>query len=143
MYQLILAISYNSRSVAGSYKITVARTSYKRRRVAALRKVVHSKDIRKAAAVAHGAKIKESASSAPSNERFASTPEPKILASTAPAPNINTGIYRGNTRIEMSTPPPRKPSVKAAPTDPISARTGVPSSNETTSTISVFEPSPN
>ena len=48
-------------------------------------------------------------------------------------PKINTGMHKGNTNNETSTPPPRKPSVRAAPIAPIMLNTGVPSNNANTS----------
>ena len=40
-----------------------------------------------------------------------------MVAYTAPAPKISTGIYRGNTSIEIKTLLLRNPNVSAAPTD--------------------------
>lgn len=60
-----------------------------------------------------------------------------ILASTAPAPKISAGMYNGKTSIEIKTPPPRNPSVSAAPTDPIKLNTGVPINKLNTSIQSV------
>jgi hypothetical protein len=40
-------------------------------------------------------------------------------ASTAPAPKISTGMYSGSTSSDSSTPPPRTPSVSAAPMAPM------------------------
>src|SRR6266699_2676490 len=91
----------------------------------------YSKDMRSAAEVAHGAKIRESTVTAPSRERFGWGFRPMMLASTAPAPKINTGIYSGSTSSEIKTPLPRNPTVKAAPIDPIKLSTGVPSNRLT------------
>ena len=58
---------------------------------------------------------------------------PSTAAVTLLAPKMSTGVYNGSTSNETSTPPPRKPSVSAAPTLPNRLSTGVPSSSDTTS----------
>ena len=50
---------------------------------------------------------------------------------------MSAGIYNGKTKIEIKTPPPRKPNVSAAPTDPIKLNTGVPINKLTTRIKSV------
>ena len=65
-----------------------------------------------------------------------SAPSPLRAASTAPAPKISTGTYSGRTSSASRLPPPRKPSVSAAPIAPSSDRIGVPSSSAAVSTAS-------
>src|SRR5688572_13613457 len=89
-------------------------------------KAHYSIEMRKAAAVAHGEKTSDTIANAPSRYRCGAGSMPIILASTAPAPKINAGMYSGKTKIEINTPPPRKPNVNAAPTDPIKLKIGVP-----------------
>ena len=93
----------------------------------------YSIEMRSAAAVVQGANISASTSIAPSKDRWPSALVPVMLASTAPAPKIKTGIQSGKTSKDTSTPPPRKPSVKAAPTAPIKLKTGVPKRSDATS----------
>jgi hypothetical protein len=69
-----------------STKSKVQRTKTKDQRT------FYSNAIRSAAAVAQGAKTNESTSNAPKRDRFPCIPDPTILASTAPAPNIKTGM---------------------------------------------------
>ena len=85
-------------------------------------------------AVAHGANTNATSSSAPKNDKCAAAPSPAAVASTAPAPNISTGTYSGSTSSDSSAPPPRTPSVSAAPTAPIRLNVGVPSSSDASRT---------
>src|SRR5665647_3440681 len=75
----------------------------------------HSREILKAVVVAKGAKNAESTSSAANSDRWPPAPRPAASASTAPAPNISTGIYRGRINNDSNTPAPRTPKVRAAP----------------------------
>ena len=86
--------------------------------------------MRKAAADASGANTSAIANTAPNKDRAPLGFMPIETALTAPAPNTNTGIYSGNTKIAMSTPLPRIPSVRAAPILPIRLNASVPMSNE-------------
>ena len=78
--------------------------------------------MRKAADAAQGENSNEIIANAPSKYKCGAGLIPMIVASTAPAPKINAGMYNGKIRIEIKTPPPRNPSVNAAPT--ASAETG-------------------
>ena len=82
--------------------------------------------MRSAAAAAHGANTSDANRNAPSNDRCALAPKPAELASTAPAPKISTGMYKGRTSSDTNTPPPLSPKVRAAPIAPIRLNTGVP-----------------
>lgn len=90
--------------------------------------------MRSAAAVAHGANTSDNNRKAPSNDKCALAPRPAETASTAPAPKISTGIYKGRTSRDTSTPPPLSPKVSAAPIAPIRLNTGVPNNNDRAST---------
>ena len=52
----------------------------------------YSMEIRNDKAVVHGASTTEASRKAPRSDRCAAAPKPAALASTAPAPKINTGI---------------------------------------------------
>ena len=68
----------------------------------------------KAAADAQGRNQSEAAVMAASNDRCPSPTD--TVASTAPAPNISTGIYkRQNERQSSFLPPPRRPRGRGAP----------------------------
>ena len=82
--------------------------------------------MRKAAADASGANTSAIANTAPNKDKAPLGLMPIETALTAPAPNTNTGIYSGNTKIAMSTPLPRIPSVRAAPILPIRLKANVP-----------------
>ena len=90
--------------------------------------------MRKAAADASGANTSAIADTAPNKDSAPLGLIPIETAFTAPAPNTNTGIYSGNTKIAMSTPLPRMPSVRAAPILPIRLNASVPINNEIAST---------
>jgi len=98
---------------------------------------IYSTDIRNAAAVAQGAKMSAKTVKALNKYRCDTGLKPMMVASTAPAPKISTGIYKGNTSIEIRTLLLRNPNVNAAPTDPIKLSTGVPRINVTINTTSV------
>src|SRR5882762_5336046 len=91
-------------------------------------------EMRNATAVAHGAKALANTSKAPRSKSWAWPPRPEAAASDAPAPMISTGTYRGSTSSESNAPPPRRPSVSAAPIAPIRLRTGVPSAKDSART---------
>ncbi len=82
-----------------------------------------------AADAASGAPTIANNKPAPSSDRFAAAPSPAFTASTAPAPKISTGTHSGSTSNASRLPPPRRPSVSAAPIAPSSDRIGVPSSS--------------
>src|SRR5882672_828546 len=94
----------------------------------------HSTEIRNAAAIAQGANAAATISSAASSRSCPSGASPAAAMSTLPAPMISTGTYSGSTSSDRSTPPPRSPSVRAAPIAPIKLSTGVPRSNDNAST---------
>ena len=94
----------------------------------------YSAEIRKAAAVAKGAKTNDNNEHAANKERCACALMPCWLAATAPAPKISTGIYSGNTNNATNKPLPRTPNVKAAPIAPIKLNAGVPSNKDHTNT---------
>src|SRR6266850_196377 len=94
----------------------------------------HSMEIRNAAAIAQGANAAATISSAASSRSCPSGASPAAAMSTLPAPMISTGTYSGSTSSDRSTPPPRSPSVRAAPIAPIKLSTGVRWSDDTAST---------
>ena len=96
--------------------------------------------MRKAAADASGANTSAIANTAPNKDSAPLGLMPIETALTAPAPNTNTGIYSGNTKIAMSTPLPRIPSVRAAPILPIRLNASVPISKDMASTCSSVLP---
>ena len=99
--------------------------------------------MRTAAAHAIGAPTIATSKPAPSSESCALAENPARTASTAPAPKIKTGTYRGRISSASNPPPARKPMVSAAPIAPSSDKVGVPTSNPTASIDSSLPESPN
>ena len=103
----------------------------------------YSTDIFSAAPVAQGAKTSETINVAPIKSNQACGLVPATLAWTAPLPKMSTGMYRGKTSNATKTFAARNPKVSAAPIDPITLKTGVPSKRETTMIAMLFCDKPN